>query len=309
MAVVWITGAHGFIGRHLALYLSHGDMKIYGIGHGVWPEMESRKWGVSGWINGEITVPNLDSLCAASGSPDILFHLAGGSTVGGSLANPLEDFSRTVNTTAQLLDWLRSHEPECRLVAVSSAAVYGSQYLEPITETAATSPYSPYGHHKLMMEQLCRSYSENFKLRVSVVRLFSVYGSWLRKQLLWDLCSKISGGQLPVLLGGTGEELRDWTEVRDVVRLLRLAASHTDTSTTVINGGTGVATSVRDIASLVSHCWDSKEEPEFTGQTRAGDPFSLVAKPDRLKRFGFHWEIDVATGVRHYVDWFRKYRS
>lgn len=309
MTVVWITGAHGFIGRHLARHLARSDTHVYGIGHGVWPEVDARKWGVSGWINGEINASNLDSLRAMSGDPACLYHLAGGSTVGGSMANPLEDFSRTVITTAHLLDWLRMHAPECDTVAVSSAAVYGSQYPGPIPESSATSPYSPYGHHKLMMEQLCRSYAENFALRVCIVRLFSVYGPWLRKQLLWDLCSRIASGTDSIRLGGTGDERRDWTDVRDVSRLLELAASQCDTHTPVINGGTGTATCVRDIASLVIQAWGLDAVAEFSGQGRPGDPFSLVADPGQLADMDFRWEISVTDGICHYVAWFRKYWS
>lgn len=100
-----------------------------------------------------------------------------------SFANPLENFSRTVSTSARLLDWLRVAAPEARVVAASNAAVYGAQYDGPIEEDFATHPFSPYGHHKLMMEQLCREYADTFRLRCTIVRLFSVYGPWLRKQL------------------------------------------------------------------------------------------------------------------------------
>ena len=79
---------------------------------------------------------------------------------------------------------------------------------------------SPYGQHKLMMEQMCRSYAVTFGIRSTVARLFSVYGPYLRKQLLWDLCSRLRSGEQTLVLGGTGAEMRDWTDVRDVARFL-----------------------------------------------------------------------------------------
>ena len=82
------------------------------------------------------------------------------------------------------------------------------------------APMSPYGQHKLMMEQLCRSYAMIFGLRSTVARLFSVYGPHLRKQLLWDICSRLERNGRTLVLGGTGAEIRDWTDVRDVARLL-----------------------------------------------------------------------------------------
>ena len=58
-----------------------------------------------------------------------------------------------------------------------------------------------------------------FRLAAGLPRLFSVYGAELKKQLLWDLCGKFAAGGA-VELGGTGNELRDWTDVRDVARAL-----------------------------------------------------------------------------------------
>ena len=309
MSIVWITGGHGFIGRHLARHLSNNGHDVYGIGHGVWPELDAWKWGVNGWVNGEIDAPNLESLQSISGEPEWLFHLAGGSTVGGSFANPFEDFSRTVITTARLLDWIRVHAGNCSTVAISSAAVYGSQYDDRIPVSARTSPYSPYGHNKLMMEQLCRSYTANFGMQIVIVRLFSVYGPWLQKQLLWDLCSRVSARPAAIRLGGTGDERRDWTDVRDVARLLELAATQCDVEGGLINGGSGVATSVRRIAEHTVKAWGEDIALEFSGEARAGDPFSLVSDPVQMDALGFRWKVDVTEGIRDYVNWFKKYWS
>ena len=96
-------------------------------------------------------------------------------------------------------------------------------------------PFSAYGYHKLMMEQLCRCYATTYGTRVAVTRLFSVYGSFLQKQLLWDLCTKLASGTSTVELGGTGEELRDWTDVRDVVRALSLVKELASDAVPILN--------------------------------------------------------------------------
>ena len=98
-----------------------------------------------------------NNCCAMVGPPDYIFHLAGGSSVGASIANPYEDFSRTVATTAELLEWMRLAAQNATLVSVSSAAVYGAGHTGPIREEHALLPFSPYGYHKLMMENLCQS--------------------------------------------------------------------------------------------------------------------------------------------------------
>ena len=84
MAQIWITGTRGFIGRHLASWLSRQGHTVVGIGHGPWPTAEAQAWGVQRWLNGGIHASNLQQLLRDSGSPDYIFHLAGGSSVGAS---------------------------------------------------------------------------------------------------------------------------------------------------------------------------------------------------------------------------------
>lgn len=307
--VAWITGAHGFIGRHVALAFAKQGATVFGIGHGHWPPTEAERWAVSHWINGEINASNLHSLCAISGRPDEVIHLAGGSSVGAAIAHPREDFFRTLVSTIELLDWLHNESPETAVVAVSSAAVYGSGHEGPIAESATLRPYSPYGHHKLMMESLCHSYGASFGLRSVVARLFSVYGAGLQKQLLWDMCSRLKGCPAMLELGGTGDELRDWVDVRDVAQVLTDLGAHANASVPIFNVGSGVGTSVREIAQLLTKYWRSSDyeviTPSFSGSSRVGDPFSLVADTNCLANIGLHCLRPVDDGIATYVDWFR----
>jgi UDP-glucose 4-epimerase len=305
MATIWVTGARGFIGRHLCKHLHECGCRVVGVGHGAWPEHDAHQWGVTSWLNGDIHGSNLRSLSEITGHPDFVFHLAGGSSVGAAIANPHEDFFRTVATTAELLDWLRLESPATRLVAISSAAVYGAGQQGLIREEQAHVPFSPYGYHKLVMEQLCRSYAASYGTRVVVGRLFSVYGSHLQKQLLWDLCSKLAMGISVVELGGSGDELRDWTDVRDVVRALDVIKDVASAEVPTFNVGTGRPTSVREIAQRVVDAWGAGSELVFSGRSRPGDPFSLLAESARLNALGFDWKIPVEIGLPNYVDWFR----
>jgi UDP-glucose 4-epimerase len=309
VAHIWITGTRGFIGRHLAAWLSHKGHTVSGIGHGRWPQPEAAAWGVHRWLNAGIHPSNLQHLMREAGPPDYIFHLAGGSSVGAAIASPYEDFARTVQTTAELLDWLRLEAPKARLIAISSAAIYGAGHSGPIRENQAHAPFSPYGYHKLMMEQLCQSYAVSFGVPTVVVRLFSVYGTLLKKQLLWDICTSLTSGRRHLELGGTGDELRDWTDIRDVVRLLESAMSFPFDSGTVsiVNAGSGIATSVSSIAAMVLEVWPRPVDVTFSGKSRPGDPTSLVADDRILQRSGFAWNIPVKSGVRDYVSWYLEY--
>ena len=123
MSTIWITGARGFIGRHLAAYLAQEGHIVLGLGHGAWPDDQLRKWGVSFWLNGDIETYNLRQLLSQSGCPEVIYHLAGGSAVGTSFVSPLEDFNRTVDSTARLLEWIRRDGLTTKTICISSAAV------------------------------------------------------------------------------------------------------------------------------------------------------------------------------------------
>ncbi|QOZ27260.1 NAD(P)-dependent oxidoreductase [Bradyrhizobium sp. CCBAU 51753] len=304
---VWVTGANGFIGRHLVHALAAAGRAVHGVGHGALDAAEARRLGLQSWINGEIDAANLNALAAAHGLPAQIYHLAGGSSVGVSIERPFEDFSRTVTSTARLLEWLRGAAPNCSVIAASSAAVYGADHPGPIPESAAPTPMSPYGQHKLMMEQLCASYARSYGINCTVVRLFSVYGPNLRKQLLWDICSRLNAGQPSLDLGGTGAEIRDWTDVRDVARLLAdVAEPSPQDAFRVINGGSGRGTSVADIAAGLVRQWGGSTLVRYSGIARPGDPVSLLADDASLRRIGFDWRIPLDRGLADYVAWFRQ---
>lgn len=306
-AAVWITGAHGFLGRGLARALADRGTAVAGVGHGHWPESEAAAAGLSHWINADIHGGSLDLLLSRTGRPQVIYHLAGGSVVGPSFANPLEDFERTVHTTIRLLDWMRCRCPDLPLVAVSSAAVYGAGHAAPIAEDAPGTPYSPYGTNKAVMEALVRSYGRNFGLRAAVVRVFSAYGAGLRKQLLWDLCSRLAAGPSELVLDGSGVERRDWIHTHDVARVLALAAERLPApEVPCVNGATGIGYSVAEFAQLVLEAWDDPCPVRFSGRSRPGDPLDLVADVTRLRQLGFAPQVSLEDGIRDYVGWFRQ---
>lgn len=309
MTTVWITGGKGFIGRHLARFASLQGSQVYGIGHGAWPAEEAGTWGYANWCLGEIEGVNLSRLAQASGLPDIVYHLAGGSLVSASWQDPREDFCRSVESTSRLLEWLRLNASDARIVSMSSGAVYGHTSMKPTLESAAIAPHSPYGAHKAMMESLCRSYAENFGMRLAIIRMFSVYGGGLEKQLVWDLCSKLAvAGNEHIVLGGTGRELRDWMHISDVVDFLWFARALCDRSCPVINGGTGIPTSVREMAELVCKEWGGGAVVEFSGIAREGDPPCLIADCAKAIQIGFSPEVMLAEGIRQTVDWYKARR-
>jgi UDP-glucose 4-epimerase len=100
--------------------------------------------------------------------------------------------------------------------------------------------------------------------------------------------------------------LRDWTDIRDVVRALEFAmglASDPD-AMAVFNVGSGEATSVGRIAAMVLESWPTPAKVVFNGKARPGNPCSLVADGWFLQKKGFAWSVPVNRGVRDYVQWY-----
>ncbi len=295
-----VTGAAGFVGRHVARALARDGWEVHGIGHGGWPPEAWQAWGLSRWIGTHVAPGALD---AWGGIPELVVHCAGGASVPMSMERPGEDFERSVGSTAAVLDYVRRRAPSARVVLPSSAAVYGSTGHAPASESRTPRPESVHGFHKLMAEQLCLEYGRFHGVASAVVRLFSVYGPGLRKQLLWDACGKLSRGERAFT--GSGVEARDWVHVEDAASLLVRAGARASAACLVVNGGTGHAVSVREIVAEVASALGS-DAPTFSGAPRPGDPDRLVADPGLARDLGWRPAKVWRDGVREYCAWFQR---
>ncbi len=293
-----VTGAYGFLGRHVARLLAASGHRVVGLGHGSWGRTEWSEWGLASWHPTDVT---LDALVTYGNEPGAIVHCAGGASVAFSMAHPYEDFRRTVDSTAAVLEFARLHARGARVVLASSAGVYGEVPAAPIPESAPCTPVSPYGAHKKMAEDLCRSFSKGGGLSTAVVRLFSVYGPGLRKQLLWDACERLARGENSFF--GTGGEVRDWLHVEDAAALLVAALESASADCPVFNGGTGVGTSVRDVLGTLFEALGRTDKPNFSAQARTGDPSTLVADASRAFAVGWRPTYVWQDGISAFAAW------
>lgn len=295
-----VTGAYGFIGRHVARQLARDGWRVIGLGHGTWVRDEWKVWGIDEWHSVEIA---LETLITYAGEPDVIVHCAGSGSVGFSMTHPYQDFQRTVTTTLAVLEFARLYVPRVRIAFPSSAGVYGVVQKLPIEEATPLLPASPYGVHKRLAEGLCESYAKHFGIAVAVVRLFSVYGAGLCKQLLWDASQKIAGGENGFF--GTGEEIRDWLHVEDAANLLIIAAGHASVLCPVVNGGSGAGVAVREILAELFANLGRADAPAFSGVARSGDPLGYVADIARARQWGWQPQVEWRKGLCDYVVWFK----
>lgn len=303
MATVAVSGASGFLGRHVARVYSAAGWRVVGIGLDDWPEAEWRSWGLASWVVGDASVEAFRSMGV---TPDVVAHCAGSGSVGFSFQDPAEDFRRTVGTLEAMLEFVRQDAPRARVVYPSSAAVYGVVESLPIREDARLRPASPYGTHKVIAEELCRGYASHFGLQIAVVRYFSLYGPELRKQLLWDACTKFGRAESGFL--GTGDEIRDWLHVSDAAGLLRAGAEHASSACPIVNGGSGEGTHVREVLSRLRKAFPGAPPLTFTATARAGDPTAYVADTSKATAWGWRPSVGLTEGLDQYVEWFLRNR-
>ncbi|MBL4833196.1 MAG: NAD(P)-dependent oxidoreductase [Pseudomonas sp.] len=305
---IYITGVNGFIGGHLARHISETmpEDRIVGLGHAS-RDCDSP---TPCFVQGEIEQPFLDRAAENWGPPDIVYHLAGGSSVGASLAAPLKDFHRSAGSTSEVCEWVRVNCPDTAIVFSSSAAVYGASDQQICTEEDRTIPFSPYGFNKSIAELILENYSRTYGLKTISVRLFSIYGEGLRKQLIWDLCNKLLENKSGhVELDGTGNEVRDWLYAADACRILSRAAPIASLRSGILNAGRGVPVSVKEFVEQVIKAWGFEPDVVFTNNVRPGDPECLVASTDSLVELNLDHFTPLEKGIKKYVDWFKELKD
>jgi UDP-glucose 4-epimerase len=303
--LVIVTGARGAIGRHVVTQLAASGDRVLGLGHGAHePGLETIDW-----INGAIDAANLSALAAKWGRPDAIIHLAGGAAVGPSLVSPAEDFERTASTGVRLLEWTRTAAPQSSLVLASSAAVYGAARADFIREDAPRAPCSPYGVHKAVLEMTAASWASNFGVRVAIVRLFSVYGPQLRKQLIFEQAGRLLAGQQQLSLGGTGLETRDWLYIGDAARMLIEAIDLADATAPAFNGCAGISTTISDTITTLARAAGVDVELRFSGLARAGDPAHLVGDQQKATAAGLAARVPLEEGFVRTLDWVARERE
>ena len=295
-----VTGAYGFIGRHVSRRFANLGWRVVGVGHGSWSREQWRDWGLEEWHATDVT---LESLVTYAGEPDLIVHCAGGGSVGFSVTHPYQDFQRTTLTAISTLEYVRVHAPGASVVLLSSAAVYGLAATLPTAENESLNPISPYGVHKRLAEEICMSYAARYSMAVALVRFFSVYGLGLRKQLLWDACGKLRRGES--LFGGTGQERRDWLHVEDAVELVTVTANRASPACPVVNGGSGACATVRAVLERLAAAFPSAGPVEFTGSVRAGDPTDFEADINLALSWGWTPRKALDVGIDEYVEWFK----
>jgi len=201
---------------------------------------------------------------------DWVFHLAALADIVPSVAEPLKYFKNNVDGTISVLEASRQAGVK-RFIYAASSSCYGGAEILPTPEEAQIKPEYPYALTKYIGEQIVLHYFKLYKLPIVSLRLFNVYGPRSRTSGTYGavfgifLAQKLA--KKPYTIVGDGNQTRDFTFVKDVVRAF-LKASESDISGEIFNVGSGNTYSVNRIVGFlggsVIHIPKRPGEPDCT---------------------------------------------
>jgi nucleoside-diphosphate-sugar epimerase len=201
-----------------------------------------------------------------------------------------------------------------KVVAASSAAVYGAAELYPTPETHHTYDNTTlYGAAKSFNESLLRSFYDMYDLDYVALRYFNVYGPRMdihgpHTEVLVRWMDRIAEGEPPLILGD-GLQTMDFVYAEDVADA-NVRAAVTDVTDEVFNVGTGVEVSLNELAGTLLGVMGSDLRPEY-GPERSVNPvprrLADTSKAERM--LGFRASVDLEQGLRRLVDWWRAERA
>jgi nucleoside-diphosphate-sugar epimerase len=295
---VLVTGAAGFIGRHLVEHLSSQGRPVIGVDLRAAPagpvEGASVRHVVADLRTADLR-PLLDGVSS-------VVHLAALPGVRPSWARFDEYVESNVLATRRLLE-AATETGLRRLVIASSSSVYGNQRDGVMTEEQPPAPISPYAVTKLAAEHLALAYAARPAATLTTValRFFTVYGPRQRPDMLISrIISAIREGR-EIRVFGDGAQRRDFVFVTDAVRAVTAAVDAPGPSR-VCNVGTGEQISVTGIIALISELM-GRPATVRTESHRAGDVVSTRADTTRAARaLGFRASVSLREGLREHID-------
>ena len=300
-----VTGGAGFIGSHLVEALVARDAGVTVVDNlvtGTIDNLSSVADRVS-FVRLDLTRDDLGTVLEA-GQFDLIVHAAGNANIPISVSEPQRDFEDNALATLRLLESVRRSSAQPKIVNISSATVYADTRGAPMTEKDPMDPVSPYGVSKLAAELYVKVYAQLHGLRACSVRVFSVFGPRLRKQVVWDFMTRLSRDPANLTIRGDGTERRNPTHVSNIVSAILLTADKAEMRGEAYNIGSRDSVSIAELARDVAHAMGLDPDIEVAGHAQQGHARAWVADVTKLESMGYTPQIGYHDGLRQTVEWF-----
>jgi len=334
--MILITGTAGFIGHALVHALAAEGVEIVGIDNlndYYDPELKWARLADTGIPRAEVEIngeaksnryPNYhfcrvnlqDQYAMARLFQDFAFtkvcNLAAQAGVRYSLSNPQAYIDSNISGFVNVLENCRVHKIE-HLVYASSSSVYGLNNKVPFAETdPIEQPASLYAATKRSNELLAHTYSHLYKLPVTGLRFFTVYGPWGRPDMAYSLFSDAILHDRPIKVFNHGKMSRDFTYVGDIVEgvrrvLTRPRPPQEGVQTRTYNIGNGSPVSLLEFIETMERHLGVAAEKDFVGM-QPGDVVQTFADTSTLEGdYGYRADTDLEEGIGKFVAWYREY--
>jgi nucleoside-diphosphate-sugar epimerase len=295
-----VTGASGFIGRHLVQQLlvkgvhvlagdcvpwpreSHPNLTFQQVDIGSPSDLETFYKPLQGLEGHQITV----------------FHMAGQAHSGYCSQNPTKSVTLNVLTPLNIVEVCRDHGIR-DFIFPSTGLVYGAHGLAPYKESDSVNPVSLYAASKLAAENLLQAYSKEFGLRCRIARLSNVYGYGASEDTITSLLLAQVIKRQDIKLK-TLKPIRDFIYVEDVVdSLIALSQIKGESSFEIYNVGTGQPTSIDQLAHLICRIADRLPHFSKTDSNSSEEDSQVLLNIDKLvKATGWSPSWTLSNGIQ-----------
>lgn len=258
-----ITGYSGFVGLHFLDYLEDNKIQCEVLGIDIAPMTGHRDFNYVNLYTESVDLLNQADIerIIYEFHPNYILHLASYSSVAFSWKNPTLSFKNNVNIFLNLLEVVRKYNLSTRILSIGSSEEYGNVLPDeiPLTETSPLRPLSPYAVARVSQEMLSKLYADSFGLDIVITRSFNHIGPRQRDVFVVPSFvkriseAKISGKSQMTLTTGDLSIIRDFTDVRDVVKAyyLLLKYGHKGEIYNVCSGHPTRLSEIIDVSSKV----------------------------------------------------------
>jgi UDP-glucuronate 4-epimerase len=314
MKRIFITGAAGFIGAHLAHHLiARGDEVLGFDNFNEYYDSRLKVYRVNALcscpvIKGDLSDHELLTKTIADFKPTHVVHLAAQAGVRYSLENPHAYIKSNLEGFLNVLELCRRH-PSVKLIYASSSSVYGLNEKVPFSEVDRTDRQASfYGVTKKTNELMASTYHHLYGISVTGLRFFTVYGPWGRPDMAYfSFAKKIVEGK-PIQVFNHGAMMRDFTYIDDIIAGTT-AAIDLGAANEIFNLGHHHPVKLGKFIQILEEALGRKAIIEELGMQK-GDVEKTYADIEHSgSQLAFDPKISLEVGIPKFVSWFKDYYS
>ncbi len=260
------------------------------------------------FIKGDICDANLVNKLVKG--VDLIVNFAAESHVDRSIIDSADFIRTNVEGTRVLLDAARNNG-SLRFHHISTDEVFG--HLEPndppFNERTPYNPRSPYAASKAAADHLVRAYFNTYGLPITISNCSNNYGPFQHpEKFIPSAITNILQGK-KIALYGSGENIRDWINVRDHIRGVEAVIKQGQSGETYCLGGGGEMTNLNLAKKILALLGEGEEKLEFVADRRGHDRRYAIDSSRAQRELGWKKEIDFDLGLAETVSWYKSNRS